>query len=59
MLGFLATKDQFLLDAPEIEDIVRGEALRKLGLKVGEAEYVSWRNSLGHTMFHASSWALK
>ena len=53
MLAYLATKDQFLLDAPSIEDIVRGEVKRKLGHNVGESEYSSWRNSLGNAMYHA------
>ena len=53
MLAYLATKNQFLLDAPTIEDIVRSEVKRKLGHNVGDAEYASWRNSLGHAMYHA------
>ncbi|TRZ88030.1 MAG: DUF2075 domain-containing protein [Streptomycetaceae bacterium] len=50
MLAYLATKDQFLLDAPTIEDKVRAEVKRKLGHNVGEPEYISWRNSLGNAM---------
>ena len=53
MLAYLATKDQFLLDAPTIEDIVRAQVKRKLGHNVGESEYSSWRNSLGNAMYHA------
>ena len=53
MLAYLATKDQFLLDAPTIEDIVKSEVKRKLGHSVGESEYASWRNSLGNAMYHA------
>lgn len=53
MLAYLATKDQFLLDAPTIEDKVRSEVKLKLGHKVGESEYASWRNSLGNAMYHA------
>ena len=53
MLAYLATKDQFLLDAPTIEDKVRDEVKRKLGHSVGESEYSSWRNSLGNAMYHA------
>lgn len=53
MLAYLATKDQFLLDAPTIEDKVKDEVKRRLGHSVGEAEYVSWRNSLGNAMYHA------
>ena len=53
MLAYLSTKDQFLLDAPTIEDKVRAEVKRKLGHNVGDAEYSSWRNSLGNAMYHA------
>jgi hypothetical protein len=53
VLAYLATKDQFLLDAPTIEDKVRAEVKRKLGHNVGDAEYSSWRNSLGNAMYHA------
>ena len=53
MLAYLATKDQFLLDAPSIEDKVKDEVKRKLGHSVGDSEYASWRNSLGNAMYHA------
>lgn len=53
MLAYLATKDQFLIDAPTIEDLVRDKVKEKLGIKVGDAEYAAWRNSLGNAMFHA------
>ena len=53
MLAYLATKDQFLLDAPAIEDKVKDEVKRKLGHSVSDSEYASWRNSLGNAMFHA------
>jgi DUF2075 family protein len=53
MLAYLATKDQFLKDAPSIEDIVKTEVKKKLGHNVGESEYASWRNSLGNAMYHA------
>ncbi len=53
MLAYLATKDQFLLDAPTIEDKVKNEVKRKLGHNVGDSEYASWRNSLGNAMYHA------
>lgn len=53
MLAYLATKDQFLLDAPTIEDKVKDEVKRRLGHSVGDAEYSSWRNSLGNAMYHA------
>ena len=57
MLAYLATKDQFLLDAPTIEDKVKDEVKRKLGHSVGDAEYASWRNSLGNAMYHAMNTA--
>jgi len=53
MLAYLATKEQFLIDAPTIEDLVRDKVKEKLNLKVGESEYTAWRNSLGNAMFHA------
>jgi DUF2075 family protein len=53
VLAYLATKGQFLSDAPTIEDIVRKEVKNKLGHNVGESEYTAWRNSLGNAMFHA------
>lgn len=52
MLAYLATKSQFLIDAPLIEDIVRERVKVKLGHKVGDSEYKSWQNSLGRAMFH-------
>jgi hypothetical protein len=53
MLAYLATKSQFLLDAPKIQDIVKEEVKLKLGRDVSASEYSSWRNSLGNAMFHA------
>ena len=52
MLAYLATKAQFLEDAPTIEDRVADAVKRKLGIKVGQNEYQSWRNSLGNAMSH-------
>jgi len=52
MLAYVGTKRRFLADAPRIEDIVRSEVKRTLGINVGEAEYRSWRNSLGNAMSH-------
>jgi uncharacterized protein len=54
VLAYVATKGRFLQDAPEIEDIVQREVERGLGLHVstGSAEYVSWQNSLGRSLFH-------
>ena len=53
MLAYLATKAQFLVDAPVIEDKVREQVLAKLNLQVSPSEYAAWRNSLGNAMFHA------
>ena len=52
MLAYLATKKQFLADAPTIEDIVRAKVKSELKINVGENEYLSWRNSLGNAMSH-------
>ena len=52
MLAYVGTKGKFLADAPRIEDIVRSEVKRTLGINVGEAEYRAWRNSLGNAMSH-------
>lgn len=51
MLAYLATKEQFLNDAPRIESIVRDKVLEKLNVKVSESEYRAWQNSLGKAMF--------
>ena len=52
MLAYLATKVQFLDDAPTIEDLVADAVRRNLGINVGQNEYQSWRNSLGNAMSH-------
>ncbi len=52
MLAYLATKEQFLVDAPQIEDIVKREVFNKLQISVGNSEYIAWRNSLGNAMSH-------
>ena len=52
MLAYLATKSQFLLDAPSIEDKVKDAVFKHLHLRVAPAEYNSWRNSLGNAMYH-------
>ena len=46
MLAYLATKQQFLRDAPVIENKVAAAVLAKLGMRVGEPERNAWRNSL-------------
>ena len=52
MLAYVATKDQFLADAPIIEDKVRDAVFETLRIHVGNAEYQSWKNSLGNAMSH-------
>ena len=52
VLAYIATKEQFLQDAPQIEDIVKRSVFEKLSIRVGDSEYRSWRNSLGNAMFH-------
>ena len=52
MLAYLASKEQFLKDAPTIEDIVAAEVKKNLFISVGNSEYQSWRNSLGNAMSH-------
>ena len=52
MLAYVATKQQFLIDAPIIEDKVSEAVLAKLGIRVSEAERNAWRNSLGNAMSH-------
>ena len=52
MLAYLATKNQFLEDAPLIEDRVADAVKSQLGLRVSKSEYESWRNSLGNAMAH-------
>ena len=53
VLAYLATKADFLKDAPSIQDVVAAEVKKKLNLSVGKAEYMAWQNSLGNAMFHA------
>jgi DUF2075 family protein len=50
MLAYLASKTQFLKDAPVIEDKVSEAVSKKFNIKVGNSEYLSWRNSLGNAM---------
>lgn len=52
MLAYVATKAKFLNDAPTIEDLVARAVEKNLGIKVGQNEYRSWRNSLGNAMSH-------
>lgn len=54
VLAYLATKAEFLKEAPDIEDRIRIAVKRGLGLSipVGSPEYQSWHNSLGNAMFH-------
>lgn len=54
MLAYVATKGQFLQDAPEIEEVVRSKVEENLGIRISResSEYHSWRNSLGNAMYH-------
>ena len=52
MLAYLESKEQFLRDAPTIEDVVAEAVRRHLHMSVGAAEVQSWRNSLGNAMSH-------
>ena len=54
MLAYIATKEQFLEDSPEIEDRVREQVRTNLGIDIStrSSEYTSWRNSLGNAMSH-------
>lgn len=52
MLAYLATKSQFLEDAPLIEDRVAESVKARLGFTASKSEYESWRNSLGNAMSH-------
>lgn len=54
MLAYLATRNQFLADAPDIEEIVRKAVGARLGIHIlrTSSEYQSWRNSLGNAMYH-------
>ena len=52
MLAYLASKQQFLQDAPIIEDKVAEKVKELLNLTVGRSEFEAWRNSLGNAMYH-------
>jgi DUF2075 family protein/thymidine kinase len=52
VLAYLASKSQFLEDAPLIEDKVAESVFKNFNIKVGNSEYLSWRNSLGNAMSH-------
>ena len=53
MLAYLASKEQFLKDAPTIQDVVKAAVKKNLNLSVGQGEYNAWTNSLGNAMSHA------
>jgi DUF2075 family protein len=54
VLAYVASKSQFLLDAPQIEDFIQDSVAKQLGIHIrsDSSEYASWRNSLGNAMFH-------
>ncbi len=49
MIGYLATKKQFIADIVRIPDLLR-DTLRKNGVGVSPSEYSSWEQSLGYIM---------
>ena len=53
MIVYKKTKADFLNDVSDnaIEDIIRSHVKEKLKMRVGESEYLSWKNSLQY-MFH-------
>lgn len=54
VLAYVATKKQFIKNAPEIADVVRDAVRGGLGIRIrkNSSEYRSWQNSLGNAMFH-------
>jgi DUF2075 family protein/thymidine kinase len=52
MLAYVATKRQFLADAPMIQDVVAKAVKEKLGISVSLSERTAWQNSLGNAMSH-------
>jgi DUF2075 family protein len=55
VLAYLATKEQFLLDAHVIEDKVKEAVKLNLHIGVSPNEVTAWRNSLGNAMVHVMS----
>ena len=51
MIAYLATKEQFLADAPNIATRVYDLVLQNLGIEVSDSEKQSWRNSIDGPMF--------
>ncbi len=52
MLAYLSTKEQFLKDAPIIEDLIKDSVLKNFNFAAPVTEINAWRNSLGNAMFH-------
>lgn len=54
MIAYMATREQFLADAPEIQELVREAVGTRLGIHMSRtsSEYQSWTNSLGNAMYH-------
>ena len=48
MVVYQKSKAEFCEDvfSNNVEDIIRGQVLKKLGHRTGEAEFNSWRNSM-------------
>ena len=54
-IAYLKIKNEFLGDAPHIEDLLREAVRTNLGRDTPVAtigEYASWQRSLGRAMFH-------
>ena len=51
MLAYLATKEQFLTDAPNVAQKVHDLVLQNLGIEVSDREKQAWRNSIDGPMF--------
>ena len=51
MLAYLATKEQFLTDAPNVAQKVHDLVVQNLGIEVSDREKQAWRNSIDGPMF--------
>jgi hypothetical protein len=48
--AYLASKEQFLKDAPTIKDVVAAAMKKHHGMSASPREYQSWKNSLGNAI---------
>ena len=51
VLAYLATKEQFLTDAPNVAQKVHDLVVQNLGIEVSDREKQAWRNSIDGPMF--------